>query len=111
MKGKSKPMTNEEIAATFANHENRLKVSEHRIDDLEDAQKQIYDLTISVKELAMSVKNMVEEQKEQSVRLKKLESKPAKKWETVGDTFLTAIVGTIAGALMAGVIALMALGL
>ena len=104
-------MTNEEVAVTLANHENRLKVSEHRIEDLEDAQKQIYDLTISVKELAMSVKNMVEEQKQQSVRLQKLESKPAKKWESVSDTFITAVVGTIAGALMAGAIYLMAVGL
>lgn len=104
-------MTTEEIAATFANHENRLKVSEHRINDLEDAQKQIYDLTISVKELAMSVKNMVEEQKEQSVRLKKLESKPAKKWESASDTFLNAAIGTLAGALVAGAIYLMALGI
>ncbi len=104
-------MTNEEIAIKLTNHDNRIKVSEHRINDLEESQKQIYNLTISVKELAMSVKNMVEEQKEQSGRLKQLESKPVKKWESVSDTIISTIVGTIAGALAAGILALIALGL
>ena len=36
-------MTNEEVAVKLANHENRLKVSEHRIEDLEESQKQIYE--------------------------------------------------------------------
>lgn len=104
-------MTMEEIAATLATHNNRLKVSEHRISDLEQSQKQIYELTLSVQELALSVKSMVEEQKEQSDRLKKLESKPVKKWEKVGDTILTTIIGTFAGALAAGILAIIAFGL
>ena len=37
MRGK-KSMTNEEIAVTLANHDNRIKVSEHRIEDLEEVQ-------------------------------------------------------------------------
>ena len=32
-------MDAEEIAVKLANHDNRLKVSEHRIDDLEESQK------------------------------------------------------------------------
>lgn len=91
-------MTNEEIATTLANHDNRIKVSEHRIADLEQLQKQIYDLTISVKEIAMSVKNMVEEQKEQGDRIKKLEEQPAEKWNTLQKTIITSIVSTLIGA-------------
>lgn len=101
-------MNGEEIAATFADHENRLKVSEHRVADLEESQKQIYDLTISVKELAMSVKSMVEEQKEQSERIKKLEEQPAEKWNALQKTILTTIVSTLAGALATGMIFLLA---
>ena len=83
MKGNKDSMTNEEIAVTLANHDNRIRVSEHRIEDLEESQKQIYDLTISVKELAMSVKSMVEEQKKQSDRIKKLEDEPGDNWNTL----------------------------
>ena len=93
-------MTNEEIAVTLANHDNRIKVSEHRINDLEQSQKQIYDLTISVKELAISVKSMVEEQKEQGERIKKLEEQPAERWNFLTKTILTGVVSAIVGAVM-----------
>ena len=99
MRGKE-PMTNEEVAVTLANHENRIKVSEHRIEDLEESQKQIYDLTISVKELAMSVKSMVEEQKKQSDRIKKLEDEPGDNWKTLKKTIITGVVSTIVGAVL-----------
>ena len=106
MKGKQ-PMTNEEVAAKFADHENRLKVSEHRIADLELLQKQIYDLTISVKELAMSVKNMVEEQKEQGEKIKKLESQPAENWNTLKKTILTSVISTVIGAVLSALFLLL----
>ena len=93
-------MTNEEIAVTLANHDNRIRVSEHRIEDLEESQKQIYELTISVKELAISVKSMVEEQKEQGERIKALEDEPAEKWDLLTKTILTGVVSAIVGAVM-----------
>lgn len=101
-------MTGEEIAAKLAAHDNRLKVSEHRINDLEEQQKQIQELTIAVKELAMSVKNMVAEQKEQSERIEKLESEPGANWDNIKRTTLTTITGTIAGALAIGLVFLVA---
>ena len=99
-------MTNEEVAIKLANHDNRLKVSEHRIEDLEQSQKQIYDLTISVKELALSVKSMVAEQKEQSERIRKLEEQPGEKWNTLQKTILTGVVSTIVGALISALVLL-----
>lgn len=100
-------MNGEEIAATLATHDNRLKVSEHRINDLEEQQKQIQELTIAVKELAMSVKNMVTEQKEQSDRIEKLESEPGQNWQNIKRTALTTIAGVLAGALATGLIGMM----
>lgn len=100
-------MTNEEIAANFANHEQRIVGAEHRVKDLEESQKQIYELTLSVQELAMSVKIMVEEQKEQSERLKKLEEQPAEKWNNVQKAILTTVVSTLAGAVASGLILLL----
>lgn len=101
-------MTDEEVAIKLAGHDNRLKVSEHRIADLEAQQKRIQELTISVKELAISVKNMVAEQKAQSDRIEKLESEPGQNWESIKKTVLTTITGTIAGALATGLILLVA---
>ena len=100
-------MTNEEVAVTLANHDNRIKVSEHRLDDLEASQKQIYDLTISVKELAISVKSMVEEQKEQGERIKKLESQPSENWNTLKKTILTSVISTLIGAVISALFLLL----
>ena len=100
-------MTNEEVAVTLANHDNRIKVSEHRIEDLEESQKQMYDLTISVKELAMSVKSMVEEQKKQGDRISKLEEEPAENWNTLKKTIITGIVSTIVGAVISALFLLL----
>ena len=97
-------MTEEEVAVKIAQHDNRIRVSEHRIGDLEEQQKQIQELTISVKELAVSVKNMVTEQKEQSERIRQLEEEPGQKWRNIKNTALTANVSTIAGALATGLI-------
>ena len=91
-------MNNEEIVKKITEHDEKIKVANHRIDDLEEQQKQIQDLTLSVQELAMSVKNMVEVQKAHSEKINELESKPAQNWNTMQRTVLTAIVSAIAGA-------------
>ena len=91
-------MNNEEIVKKITEHDEKIKVANHRIDDLEEQQKQIQDLTLSVQELAMSVKNMVEVQKAHSEKISELESKPAQNWDTMQRTVLTAIVSAIAGA-------------
>lgn len=91
-------MNNEEIVKKITEHDEKIKVANHRIDDLEEQQKQIQDLTLSVQELAMSVKSMVEVQKTHSEKINELESKPAQNWDTMQRTVLTAIVSAIAGA-------------
>lgn len=91
-------MNNEEIAQAIAVYEERMKVANHRIDDLEEQQKQIQELTLSVQELAMSVKSMVEVQKTHSEKISELEAKPAQNWNSMTRTAFTAIVSAIAGA-------------
>lgn len=91
-------MENEDIVKALTEHSEKIKVANHRIDDLEKQQQQIQELTISVQELAMSVKNMVEVQKAHSDKLAELESRPAQNWNTAARTVLTTIVGAIAGA-------------
>ena len=71
---------------------------------VEGTQKQINDLTISTKELALSVKNMTEEQKDQGERLKILESKPVRMWDSIVGAILTGVVGAILGAIVGSLI-------
>ena len=91
-------MENEEIVRTLTEHSEKIKVANRRIEDLEKQQQQIQDLTISVQELAMSVKNMVEVQKAHSDKLAELEARPAQNWNTMTRTAFTTIISAIAGA-------------
>lgn len=67
-----------------------------RLTKLEDAVGQMTELTISVKELAANMGNMVKEQEKFGERLEAIEQKPAQNWDK--------FVWAIAGALIAGVI-------
>lgn len=71
----------------------------------EEQSRSFQDLVLSVKELAINMTNMMEEQKKQNERLQVLEQKPAKKWDNMQSTILatiaSGIIGTLVGALMA----------
>ena len=92
-------MENEDIVRELAEQGERIKVANKRIADLEEQQQRIQDLTLSVQELAISVRNMVEVQKEHSDKLAELEARPAQNWNTMTRTAFTTIISAIAGAL------------
>lgn len=69
----------------------------HRIGELEDTVRQIGELTISVKEMAVSMKSMLAEQKSQGNRLEALESRDGEKWRAVVKYTITAIIGGTIG--------------
>lgn len=56
------------------------------------------ELALSVKEIATELKYMREEQNKMNDRLKKIEDKPAKNWETIIKTILTTVVSALVGA-------------
>lgn len=64
----------------------------HRISNLENAISQLSELITSVKILAVNVENIANEISEQGIRLKEIEGKPAKRWETVIGCIITAII-------------------
>lgn len=80
----------------------------HRIQELEDSQKRITELTISIDKLATAMEQMAREQTEQGKRLKAIEDIPAKRWTNAMKTAFTSIVGVIAGALAVGLIQMIA---
>lgn len=90
-------MTNEEIVVKLTEHEQRIKSLQHRMDEQEEQSKVIQDLALSVKELALNMKNMMEEQKNQGGRLLALESRDGKMWRKVTGYIITAVVGIVIG--------------
>lgn len=104
-------MEDEKIIEFMAEYKNKMKVSEARVADLEAQIKQIQDLVISVHDLANSVRQMVEEQKEHGERLQSLEDAPKESWNQIKKTAIASIVSAVAGALAMGVIQMIALNL
>lgn len=68
-----------------------------RLSSLEETTRQINDLTISVKEMAITMKSMLEEQKDQGNRLETLESRDGENWRNTIKYIATAIVSAVIG--------------
>lgn len=64
---------------------------------LEEQTKQFTDIALSVRELAISIKQMAETQKEQGERLEKLEGQDGEMWRKVVGYVITAFVGAVVG--------------
>ena len=74
-------MENKEIIEKLAHIEERAKSNTKRIDALENKVENIYELTISVKEIATEMKAMREDVNKMDSRLSELEEKPLKEYE------------------------------
>ena len=64
-----------------------------RIELIEQKQAQISELVASVKVLAANVESIAKEINEQGLRLKEIEGRPVKRWETVVSCVITGLVG------------------
>lgn len=101
-------MTNEDIAVRLENHEQEIKSLKHRMDEQEDKDKTLTELTISVKTLATNMEYMAKEQQKQGERLERLEHEPADNYKhykrLVIGCVLTTIIGALLGAILANII-------
>ena len=104
-------MTPEEIAVTLAEHGKEIGSLKHRVKDVEETQKEIHSLTLSVHEIALSLKNVVEEQKKQRDDLNELKSRPAKRWQKASDKVMDTIITVIITALITTALTWIALSL
>ena len=78
-----------------------------RIALLEGNVQQMNDLTVSVKEMAVTMGNMLEEQKKQGDRLEKLEREPGEAHRQIKAAIITAAVSSVVGAIMGAVLVLL----
>lgn len=79
-----------------------------RLDLLEKNAETQHSLALSVQELAINMRQMLEVQKEQGTRLEKLETQPAETLSDMKKTAVNTIVGVLAGALATGLLLLIA---
>lgn len=80
----------EEFKAKMEAEESRQN---HRIDRLEDNYEKLNDLTLAVREMAMSVKAMQNEVEKQGERLTAIEKEPADNWKKAVWLVVAALIG------------------
>ena len=73
------------------------KRQNHRIDELEESVRQIGDLTASVKELAVSMKNMTKVQEQQGNDIEELKNRDGEMWRKVTGYVITTVIGIAVG--------------
>lgn len=93
----SEPITREEHEEFKRRLEEANSRQNKRIELLEESVQQINDLTVSVRELATSMKSMVKEQERQGARLEQLEGRDGEMWRKVIGYIATAVLGVVIG--------------
>lgn len=97
-------MENAEMIEKVAHLEEREKSNTKRIDSLENKVEDIHELASSVKLLASETKAMREDVNDMNNRLKIVEEKPAKNYESIKIYIITSIIslaiGTLGGAFL-----------
>ena len=83
-----------------SNFEGRLTIVETKVEELEKRQDNLDDLVITVKTLATREENVEADVKEIKTDVKDIISKPAKRWDTIIVSIITAIVAGIIGYLL-----------
>jgi len=89
-------MTNEEVAVKLTKHHEEIGSLKHRVDELEEKNTVIQDIALSVRELAVNMKSVKEDVKE-------LKARPAKRWDTIVTSIITAVIGGVMGVVFANI--------
>ncbi len=77
------------------------KRQNRRIDELEETVRQIGDLTASVKELAVNMKNMMKVQEQQGNDIEELKNRDGEMWRKVTGYVITAVISIVVGFIFA----------
>ena len=90
-----------EIEHRLTEVESRSKSNTHRLDEMEKRQDDLDELVSTVKVLADREVHMENDVKEIKDDVKSLKIKPLKRWDSIINTVLIALVTAIAGFLLA----------
>ena len=90
----------EEITLKLNDHENRIEEIARRLEHQEQQIKAIGELSLNVRELAVTMKSMIREQISHSERITRLERAPLSRYEKMIFSLLSAIAGAVFGFLL-----------
>ena len=88
-------MENEEIAREHQLIFDLAKSNKRRIDNLEEEQKELRNLTNAVSQMVIEQKNMRDDLAEMKNDVKQIREKPGKRWETAADKVLTLVIAAV----------------
>lgn len=88
----------------IAKLEERAKSNTHRIEQVEKGLMELRELTTTVATMATELKHTNEKCDEIRDEVKKLSEKPGKRWETVIDILIGAVVAAVIGMLSGGIL-------
>ncbi|MBD5461998.1 MAG: hypothetical protein HDR24_02900 [Lachnospiraceae bacterium] len=100
-------MDETEVAVKVEVHDHDIESLKYRVNDLESQSKAIQELAISVNRMAVSMENMLQELNRQGERLEVLERMPAETGKLVKTAIITALTGSIVGAMMTAILTLL----
>ena len=88
-------MENEEIAREHQLIFDLAKSNKRRIDNLEEEQKELRNLTNAVSQMVVEQKNMRDDLAEMKNDVKQIREKPGKRWETAAGKVLTLVIAAV----------------
>lgn len=97
-------MNETEIAVKLAEYGKEIGSLKHRAAELEEENKALQALAISVRELAVNMKNMMTELQKQGARLEALEKVPVETHKQVKMTIITTMTGGVIGAVVTAIL-------
>ena len=81
--------------------EERSKSNAHRLDEVEEQQKDLNELVSSVKVLALREENVEKDVKEIKTDVKSLTNKPAQRWDSLVDKIIITVAAAVIGFILA----------
>lgn len=96
-------MTEQELSVKLAETEQRARSNMHRIEKLEQQQKDLNKLVTAVEVLASREKSVETDVKEIKADVKTITQKSGRRWDTMIDRVLYVLIGAVLSLLMTGV--------
>ena len=94
-------MDNEEIAREHQLILDLAKSNKRRIDNLEEEQKELRNLTHAVSQMVVEQKNMRDDLAEMKTDVKQIKEKPARRWDLMAEKVLSLITAAVVAWMLA----------
>lgn len=94
-------MDNEDIAREHQLIFDLAKTNKRRIDNLEEEQKELRNLTNAVSQMVVEQKNMRDDLAEMKNDVKQIKEKPARRWDSMAEKVLNLVTAAVVAWMLA----------